>query len=103
MEESKPAPDIFEIVLKKLKIEGVDAVAIGDTPYDAEAAGKAGIATIGVFVGGGGLGVLIYRGLQTIDTQTLLAGAIPAALLAIVLEVGLSLWERRLARATASK
>lgn len=62
-----------------------------------------GIATIGVFVGGGGLGVLIYRGLQTIDTQTLLAGAIPAALLAIVLEVGLSLWERRLTRSTASK
>jgi osmoprotectant transport system permease protein len=62
-----------------------------------------GIATIGVFVGGGGLGVLIFRGLQTIDTQTMLAGAIPAALLAILIEVGLSLWERRLARATASK
>ena len=41
VEESKPAPDIFEIVLKKLKIEGADAVAIGDTPYDAEAAGTA--------------------------------------------------------------
>src|SRR6201994_4692264 len=51
-EESKPAPDIFEVVLKKLKIEGVDAVAIGDTPYDASAAGKAGIATIGVLSGG---------------------------------------------------
>jgi HAD superfamily hydrolase (TIGR01549 family) len=51
-EESKPAPDIFEIVLKKLKIEGADAVAIGDTPYDAEAAGKAKIATIGVLCGG---------------------------------------------------
>jgi osmoprotectant transport system permease protein len=62
-----------------------------------------GIATIGVFVGGGGLGVLIFRGLQTIDTQTMLAGAIPAALLAILIEVGLSLWERRLVRATASK
>jgi osmoprotectant transport system permease protein len=60
-----------------------------------------GIATIGVFVGGGGLGVLIYRGLQTIDIQTMLEGAIPAALLAIVLEVGLSLWERRLVRATS--
>jgi phosphoglycolate phosphatase-like HAD superfamily hydrolase len=46
-EESKPAPDIFEIVLKKLKMEGPDAVAIGDRPYDAAAAGKAGIATIG--------------------------------------------------------
>jgi osmoprotectant transport system permease protein len=62
-----------------------------------------GIATIGVFVGGGGLGVLIFRGLQTIDTQTMLAGAIPAALLAILIEVGLTLWERRLARATVSK
>jgi hypothetical protein len=46
--ESKPSPDIFEIVLKKLKIYGADAVAIGDTPYDAEAAGKANIPTIGV-------------------------------------------------------
>ena len=50
--ESKPAPDIFEIVLKKMKIAGTDAVAVGDTPYDAEAAGKAGIATIGVLSGG---------------------------------------------------
>src|SRR6201991_2896413 len=50
--ESKPAPDIFEVVLEKLKIEGSDAVAIGDTPYDASAAGKAGIATIGVLCGG---------------------------------------------------
>ena len=51
-EESKPAPDIFEVVLKRLKIEGRDAVAIGDTPYDALAAGKAGITTIGVLCGG---------------------------------------------------
>jgi phosphoglycolate phosphatase-like HAD superfamily hydrolase len=51
-EESKPALDIFEVVLKKLKIEGADAVAIGDTPYDAAAAGKARIATIGVLCGG---------------------------------------------------
>ncbi|MDA9489356.1 HAD family hydrolase [Bradyrhizobium sp. CCBAU 11361] len=52
VEESKPAPDIFEIVLKKLKLEGADAVAIGDTPYDAEAAGKAGVRTVGVLCGG---------------------------------------------------
>lgn len=51
-EESKPAPDIFEVVLKKLDIAGADAVTIGDTPYDASAAGKAGIATIGVLCGG---------------------------------------------------
>ena len=38
--------------LGKLKIEGGEAVAIGDTPYDAQAAGKAKIATIGVLCGG---------------------------------------------------
>jgi HAD superfamily hydrolase (TIGR01509 family) len=52
VEQSKPAPDIFEAVLKKLEIQGGDAVAIGDTPYDAEAAGKAGVRTIGVLCGG---------------------------------------------------
>jgi HAD superfamily hydrolase (TIGR01509 family) len=50
--ESKPAPDIFEVVLKKLKVNGADAVAIGDTPYDAHSAGEAKIATIGVLCGG---------------------------------------------------
>jgi HAD superfamily hydrolase (TIGR01549 family) len=40
VDQSKPAPDIFVAVLKKLAIEGRDAVSIGDTPYDAEAARK---------------------------------------------------------------
>jgi HAD superfamily hydrolase (TIGR01549 family) len=52
VEESKPAPDIFETALKRLKIEGRDAVAVGDSPYDAEAAGRAGVQTIGVLCGG---------------------------------------------------
>lgn len=52
VEESKPAPDIFEAALIKLGIQGADAVAIGDTPYDATAAGKAGVRTIGVLCGG---------------------------------------------------
>jgi phosphoglycolate phosphatase-like HAD superfamily hydrolase len=51
-EQSKPAPDIFQAALKKLGIRGNEAVAIGDTPYDAEAAGKAGMRTIGVLCGG---------------------------------------------------
>ena len=50
--ESKPSPDIFQVALKKLGIEGKDAVAIGDSPYDATAAGKTQIATIGVLCGG---------------------------------------------------
>lgn len=62
-----------------------------------------GFATIGVFVGSGGLGELIYRGLQTIDVPTMLAGAIPAGLLAILLEVILSLLERRLSKVTAAR
>jgi phosphoglycolate phosphatase-like HAD superfamily hydrolase len=49
---SKPAPDIFLVPLKKLGIEGPEAVAIGDTPYDAAAADKAGIPTIGMLCGG---------------------------------------------------
>jgi beta-phosphoglucomutase-like phosphatase (HAD superfamily) len=39
-QDSKAAPDIFQIVLKTLGIQGADAVAIGDTPYDAAAAGE---------------------------------------------------------------
>jgi len=52
VEESKPEPDIFEVVLNKLKIDGEGAAAIGDSPYDAEAAGKMRVRTIGVLWGG---------------------------------------------------
>lgn len=50
--QSKPAPDIVQAALKKLGIEGREAVVIGDTPYHADAARKAGIPTIGVLCGG---------------------------------------------------
>jgi len=49
---SKPHPDIFEATLKKLGVKAKDALALGDTPYDAEAAGKAGVWTVGVTTGG---------------------------------------------------
>jgi HAD superfamily hydrolase (TIGR01549 family) len=52
-EESKPNPDIFLAALKRLKgIAADDAIVVGDTPYDAEAASKAGIRTIGLLSGG---------------------------------------------------
>ena len=51
-ENSKPAPDIFQVALQKLGIAGSEGVAIGDTPYDAQAAGRAGMPTIGVLCGG---------------------------------------------------
>ena len=49
---SKPHPDIFVATLEKLKLPAQDVLALGDTPYDAEAAGKAGIWTVGVTTGG---------------------------------------------------
>ena len=52
-EHSKPFPDIFEAALARLPgITPAEAIVIGDTPYDAEAAGKAGIRTIGMLCGG---------------------------------------------------
>lgn len=52
-ESSKPEPDIFEAALKLLGNPKKDEViVVGDTPYDAEAAGKAGVKTIGVLCGG---------------------------------------------------
>lgn len=52
-EKSKPHPDIFEAALSQLGgVETSDAIVVGDTPYDAEAARKAGLRTIGVLSGG---------------------------------------------------
>ena len=52
-ERSKPHPDIFEAALKQLAgMDKARIVVVGDTPYDAEAAGKAGLSTIGVLCGG---------------------------------------------------
>ena len=51
-DRSKPHPDIFESALSKLGAKPANVLALGDTPYDAEAAGKAGVRTIGVMTGG---------------------------------------------------
>ena len=52
-ERSKPHPDIFEAALEQLAGTDRDAmIVIGDTPYDAEAAAKAGLRTIGMLCGG---------------------------------------------------
>jgi HAD superfamily hydrolase (TIGR01509 family) len=51
-DRSKPHPDVFQAALGKAKVSAKDAIAIGDTPYDAEAAGKAGVRTIGFLCGG---------------------------------------------------
>jgi len=51
-DRSKPYPDIFEVALKHLGLKPHQVLALGDTPWDAEAAGKAEIWTIGVETGG---------------------------------------------------
>jgi len=55
-----------------------------------------GIATIAAAVGAGGLGEFIFRGLAMVNNQLILAGAIPAALLALGADYLLSVLERRL-------
>ena len=54
-----------------------------------------GIATIAAAVGAGGLGELIFRGVASVDNRLVLAGAIPAALLALAADAALGLLERR--------
>jgi len=55
-----------------------------------------GTATIAAAIGGGGLGVFIFRGLASVDTTLLLAGAVPAALIAVVADRGLEWVEHKL-------
>lgn len=52
VEHSKPCPDIFQAAIAKCAVAPAEAVVVGDTPYDAEAASKAGIRAIGVLCGG---------------------------------------------------
>jgi osmoprotectant transport system permease protein len=55
-----------------------------------------GTATIAAAIGGGGLGVFIFRGLASVDTTLLLAGAVPAALIAVAADRGLEWLEHKL-------
>jgi HAD superfamily hydrolase (TIGR01549 family) len=51
-EKSKPHADIFHAALAKLGAVPQDVLNVGDTPYDAQAAAKAGVATAGLLCGG---------------------------------------------------
>jgi osmoprotectant transport system permease protein len=55
-----------------------------------------GVATIAAAIGAGGLGTFIFRGVAMVSDAVILAGAIPAALLAILADLLLGLLERRL-------
>lgn len=51
-EKSKPAPDIFAAAMARLRLPAADLIVVGDSPFDAEAAGKIGLRTIGLLCGG---------------------------------------------------
>jgi osmoprotectant transport system permease protein len=55
-----------------------------------------GLATIAAAIGAGGLGEFIFRGLAMVNNQLILAGAIPAAALALLADFGLGRLEKRL-------
>ena len=77
-------PLAFPVVLAGVRI----AVVVG-----------IGLATIAAAIGAGGLGVLIYRGVATVDHRLILAGAIPAAVLALIADFLLGRLEKRRSRA----
>ena len=56
-----------------------------------------GTAVIAAIIGGGGLGVLIFRGVESLDTLLILAGAVPAALMALLADGAMSYLEKKVA------
>ncbi|WP_434442472.1 HAD family hydrolase [Lentzea sp. E54] len=73
VEDSKPAPDLIEVALRKVKSSR--AVVIGDSVWDCEAAGRAGLPSIGLLTGGVSEDELIDRGASAVypDLDTLRA------------------------------
>jgi len=59
---AKPAPDVVQVALKKADVPPEQALMVGDTVWDVDAAGKAGVATIAVRSGGVGAGELTEAG-----------------------------------------
>jgi osmoprotectant transport system permease protein len=61
-----------------------------------------GLATIAAAIGAGGLGEYIFRGLAMVNNQVILAGAVPAAIMALLADVSLGWLEKRLSRGALS-
>jgi osmoprotectant transport system permease protein len=57
-----------------------------------------GVATIAAAIGAGGLGEFIFRGIAMVDNNVILAGAIPAALMALLADYGIGAVQRLVQR-----
>ncbi|WP_382310079.1 HAD family hydrolase [Herbiconiux sp. UC225_62] len=62
VETAKPDPDIIGVALERAGVPAFEAVMIGDTRWDAEAAGRAGVGSLGVLSGGIGSAELLEAG-----------------------------------------
>ncbi|HEU4830255.1 MAG TPA: HAD family hydrolase [Gemmatimonadales bacterium] len=66
IEETKPAPDLVEAAVRKLRLEPRECAMIGDTPYDAQASRQAGVTCIGVISGGNDANALLAAGASSV-------------------------------------
>ena len=66
VEQSKPAPDLVQVALKKAQVKPDAAVFVGDTVWDVKAAGKAGVVCVGLLSGGIGRDELAGAGAAAI-------------------------------------
>jgi HAD superfamily hydrolase (TIGR01509 family) len=66
VESTKPAPDLVSAALEKVGGSADDAVMVGDTTWDVEAAGKVGVPTLAVRTGGFGVDELTEAGAKTV-------------------------------------
>ncbi|CEG26511.1 ABC transporter permease/substrate-binding protein [Bacillus sp. B-jedd] len=78
-------PLAFPIIMAGVRISAVTAV---------------GLMTIAAFVGAGGLGYLVFSGVSTVDNNMILAGAIPACILALLIDFAVGRLESRLSYTT---
>jgi ABC-type proline/glycine betaine transport system permease subunit len=53
-----------------------------------------GLMTIAAFIGAGGLGSMVFSGVQTVNNNMILAGAIPACILALLIDFGIGKFEK---------
>jgi HAD superfamily hydrolase (TIGR01509 family) len=82
VEHSKPAPDLVQVALDKAQVPPDAAVFVGDTVWDVQACGKAGVPCIGLLTGGIGRAELLDAGaVEVYDGPAKLLDALPRSIL----------------------